>query len=123
MKNESYKQFLPVCIYVKFPVPFMSLWNHSSLATYGYQLWKQPSLNNNNNSDGDENVLYIHKKKQFATCISPIIHLVCPPEFCINFDFHFSWVLKPSQQKLKTMVMQNFEGANMAHFVRCASGE
>ena len=56
MKNESYKQFLPVCIYVKFPVSLMSLWNHSPLATYGYQLWKQRSLNNNNNGEGNEKV-------------------------------------------------------------------
>ena len=65
----------------------MSLWNHSPLATYGYQLWKQPSLNNNNDSDGDENVLYKKKKGQLATCTSPIIHLACPPKVCINFDF------------------------------------
>ena len=49
-------------------------------------------------------------KKQFATCTSPIIHLVFPPQFCINFVFHFFWVLKPSQEKLKTMLMQNFGG-------------
>ena len=42
----------------------------------------------------------------YATCTSPI----CPPNFCINFVFHFSWVLQPSQEKLKTMLMQNFGG-------------
>ena len=50
------------------------------------------------------------KKKQFANCTSPIIHLVCPPQFCITFVLHFSWVLQPSQKKLKTMLMQNFGG-------------
>ena len=30
------------------------------------------------------------------------------PKFCITFVFHFSWVLQPSQEKLKTMLMQNF---------------
>ena len=57
-------------------------------------------------------------KKQFATGTSPIIHLVCPPKFCITFDFHFSWVLKPSQEKLKTMLMQNFGGQ-----IRCILGD
>ena len=44
----------------------------------------------------------------FATCTSPITHLICPPKFCIAFVFHFSWVLKLSQEELKTMLMQNF---------------
>ena len=34
------------------------------------------------------------------------MHLICPPKFCITFVFHFSLVLKPSQEKLKTMRMQ-----------------
>ena len=58
------------------------------------------------------------KRKQFATRTSPIIHLVCPPTFCITFDFHFSWVLQPSQEKLKTMLMQNFGGQ-----IRCILGD
>ena len=40
-------------------------------------------------------------KKQIATCTSPIIHLVCPPKFCITFDFHLSRVFKPSQFMLR----------------------
>jgi len=47
---------------------------------------------------------------EFAISTSPIIHLVCPPKFCITFVSHFSWVLESSQEKLKTMLMQNFEG-------------
>ena len=31
-----------------------------------------------------------------------------PPNFCITFVFHFSWVLQPSQEKLKTMFMQRY---------------
>ena len=27
-----------------------------------------------------------------------------------NFVFHYSWVLQTSQEKLKTMLLQNFEG-------------
>ena len=38
------------------------------------------------------------------------MHLICPSKFCITFVFHFSWVLQPSQEKLKTMLMQNFGG-------------
>ena len=40
-----------------------------------------------------------------AICTSPIMHLICSPKFC-----HFPWVLQPSQEKLKTMLMQNFGG-------------
>ena len=45
----------------------------------------------------------VELKQQIATCTSPIMHLICPrpPKFCITFDFHFSWVLQPSQFKLR----------------------
>ena len=36
--------------------------------------------------------------------------------------FFFSWVSQPPKGKLKTMLMQNFGGANKVHFGRCASG-
>ena len=49
-----------------------------------------------------------------------------PPKFYITFFFHFSWVLQSSQEKLKTMLMQNLKGggggANKAHYGKCASG-
>ena len=35
----------------------------------------------------------------FAICTSSITHLVCLLKFCITFVFHFSWVLKPCQEK------------------------
>ena len=43
-----------------------------------------------------------------------------PPkkEICITFVSHFSWVLQPSQKKLKTMLMQNFGGQ-----LRCLTGD
>ena len=56
------------------------------------------------------------------------MHLIYPPpapakkKNSITFVFHFSWVLQPSQEKLKTMLMQNFEGANKVHYGICASG-
>ena len=48
----------------------------------------------------------------FSICTSPIIHLVGKPKFCITlgFVFHFAWVLKSSQEKLKTLLMQRFGG-------------
>ena len=60
----------------------------------------------------------------YATCTSPKFHLICPPKFCITFVFHFSWVLQPSQERLKTILMQNFGGQmpNKVHY-GCASGE
>ena len=30
------------------------------------------------------------------------------PKFCITYVFHFSWLLQPSQEKLKIMLMQFF---------------
>ena len=45
------------------------------------------------------------------------MHLICPPKFCLTFVFHFSWVLQPSQDKLKTMLMQNLGGQ-----IRCILG-
>ena len=59
-------------------------------------------------------------------------HLVCPPKFCITIASIFSWVLRSSQEKTKTMVMQRFclfflggEGGevNMVHYGLCDNGE
>ena len=41
-----------------------------------------------------------------------------PPPFCITFVFHFSWILQLSQEKLKTMLMQNF-----GEQIRCIMGK
>ena len=56
----------------------------------------------------------------YATYTSPIMHahLICFQKFCTTFVFHFSWVLQPSQEKLKTMLMQNFGGQ-----IRCIMGD
>ena len=45
-----------------------------------------------------------------ATCTSPVMYLTCPPKFCTTFVLHFSWVLQPSQEKLKIILMQIFFG-------------
>ena len=52
------------------------------------------------------------------TAIPPIMHLDCPPQFCLTIVFHFSWVLQSSQEKLKTMLMQKFWGQS-----RCIMGD
>ena len=41
-----------------------------------------------------------------AICTSPVIHLVRPLKLCVTFVFHFSWVLQPSQEKLKTIELE-----------------
>ena len=59
----------------------------------------------------------------FAIRTSPIIQLVCPPrppKFCITFVFNFSWVLRSSHEKLKTVVKQNLKRANEVYYGRCA---
>ena len=45
-----------------------------------------------------------------------------PPKFSITFVFHFSWVLQPSQEKLKTCkVFLGGAGASKVHCGRFAS--
>ena len=51
-----------------------------------------------------------------------LMHLICPPKFCITFVFHFSWVLQPSQKKLKPVLMQNVGDTFKVHYERCARG-
>ena len=51
-----------------------------------------------------------------------LMHLICPPKFSITFVFHFSWILQPSQKKLKTVLMQNVGNTFKVHYGRCASG-
>ena len=50
----------------------------------------------------------------YATCTSPIMHLICPPKLCISIVFNFSWDgCNTTQEKRKT---------NKVHYGRCASG-
>ena len=41
---------------------------------------------------------------------------VCHPKFCISIVFSFSWGHCNSQEKLKTMPMQNFGVKNKEHY-------
>ena len=52
------------------------------------------------------------------------MHLVyLQKQFCITTVSNFSWVLQSSQEKLKTMVLQNFGGINKVHYGLCENGE
>ena len=67
---------------------------------------------------------------EYATCTSPLMHLIPPPpqKKLPTFVFHFSWVLQLSQEKLKTMLCKILVGggggggANKVHYGRPASG-
>ena len=60
---------------------------------------------------GDSTLVY---RLPFATLENTIISFLSPPKkkkkFCITIVFSFSWDDSKSQEKLKTMVMQNFLG-------------
>ena len=64
----------------------------------------------------------------YATCTSPIMHLICPPKFCISIVFNFSWDGCDTQEKCKKKQTRlgNFffwgGGGNKVHYGRCASG-
>ena len=42
--------------------------------------------------------------------------LLVTPKFCVNFVFSFSWELKWLQEKLKTMLIQNFGVTNEEYY-------
>ena len=58
----------------------------------------------------------------------PFAYLLCnrpclSPKFCVTFVFNFSLVLWSSQEKLKTMRIQNVWGINKVYYGRCENGE
>ena len=52
----------------------------------------------------------------YATCTSPIMHLICPPKFCISIVFNFSWdgCICPGEMKNKGYA--KFWGTNKVHY-------
>ena len=52
-----------------------------------------------------------------------IMHLVCPPKFCINVVLNFSWDHCNTQEKLKTKIMQSFLGRGGRGQTRCIMGD
>ena len=51
-------------------------------------------------------------------CVKCSLIALPPKKILHNLCFYFSWVLQPSQEKLKTMLMQNFGGQ-----IRCIMGD
>ena len=58
---------------------------------------------------------------QSITCTFPIMHLICPPKFCVSIVFNFSWDGCNTREKWKTKVMQCW-WANKVHYGKCARG-
>ena len=56
----------------------------------------------------------------YATHSFPIMHLICPPKFCITFVFHFSRVLQPKDVFL--FVCFILAGPNLIFFNERARG-
>ena len=54
---------------------------------------------------------------QSITCTFPIMHLICPPKFCISIVFNFSWDGCNTREKWKTKVMQS-----LGEQIRCIMG-
>ena len=61
----------------------------------------------------------------YGTSSFPIMHLICPPKFCINIVFNFFWDGCNTQENKKQRLpgMQNL-GANKVHYIygKCGSG-
>ena len=62
-------------------------------------------------------------KDQFSIFANPIINRVYPPKFCIMIVFNFSWDMKMTREKSKTMPMQIFGRVKEVSDGICESGE
>ena len=51
------------------------------------------------------------------------MHFVYPKKCCISIVINLSWDDRESQEKLKTMLMQNVLGVNKVHYGQSGSGE
>ena len=64
---------------------------------------------------------------KFTICTSPIIHLVCHPEFCITFVFNSPGHYSGPREIKDTAYAQLFggggTGAKKVHYGRCVNGE
>ena len=65
-----------------------------------------------------------HLHISYNICLPPSFPAPPPKQkYCIAFVFNFFWVLQLSQEKLKTMLMQNFGGKQDALYLRrCGIG-
>ena len=64
----------------------------------------------------NSNALPPGQSDQFSICTNPIIHIFYPPQFCIIIVYNFSWDMKMSQGKSKTMPMQFFWGVEAVYY-------
>ena len=55
-------------------------------------------------------VLKVKGHGLYAISTFPIMHLTCPPKFCISIVFDFSWDGCNTQEKWKTKLLRNFGG-------------
>ena len=55
-------------------------------------------------------LIYWARKLVTLTCDCCIMHLIYRSKFCITIVSIFSWVLQSSQEKSKSMVVQNLAG-------------
>ena len=77
----------------------------------------------------DQVFLYKLKKNgliflRYATCISPIMHLICPPppQILHNLCFSFLLGITTVPREIENNANAKFWGANKVHYGRCASG-
>ena len=57
----------------------------------------------------------------YATCTSPIMHLICPPKFCTTSIF-ISPGYNSRPKRNENNAYAKFWGANKVHYGRCVSG-
>ena len=81
----------------------MTLFIFPSVTTWLFVLfWDDCGICQTRLSERSKSLFFVLRGTLFVICISPVIHLVPPPpptpKFCVQ----------PSQEKLKTMLMQNF---------------
>ena len=62
---------------------------------------------------------------QYATCTSPIMHLICQPKILHNLSFSFLLRLSITAipREIENNTYAKFLGRNKGHYGRCASGE
>ena len=58
----------------------------------------------------------------YATCTSPIMHLIYLLKFCTTFVFHFSWVFTAISREIENNAYTKFWRVNKNHCERCVSG-
>ena len=74
------------------------------------------SKNSTNIMKDQSNNRKSHQTHQLTAPENTITSLFVTPKFWISIVFSFSWELKQPQEKLKTMLMQNFGVTNKQHY-------